>query len=179
MTTTTRFRHLFSSLPLFLKGLRGRLTTRIKTRGFPFILLLVCTAKINAQQANFFDVQSEFLKFTTPNSASFNKFIDHPVSLYNGTPEVSVPIYTLIDGAIEIPIVLRYNTSGVKVSEEAGWVGLGWNLNVGGLITQNVIGEYDDCDVSYNATLQGFGNVDFANNERYRFYNGFYFFISL
>ena len=84
-----------------------------------------------------------FVRFEPPTVASFTKFIDHPVSLYSGTPDVNVPIYTLKDGAIEIPIALRYNTSGIKVNEEASWVGLGWNLNVGGVIVQNSVGKKD------------------------------------
>ena len=102
-------------------------------------------------------VVPDFPKITTPNAASFDKFIDNPVSLYNGSADISIPIYTLKDGDIELPIVLRYNTSGIKVNEEAGWVGLGWNLNVGGVITQNVVGEYDDMDATYNTILSKLG----------------------
>lgn len=78
-----------------------------------------------------------------PNVASFTKFIDNPVDHFNGSININIPVYTIKDGDIEIPITLRYNTSGIKVAEEASWVGLGWNLNVGGVITQSVNGSYD------------------------------------
>lgn len=89
----------------------------------------------------------EIVKVDTPNAASFNKFIDNPINIYNGTPDVSIPIYTLKDGIIEIPMQLRYNTSGIKVNEEASWVGLGWNLNVGGVITRQAVGGIDQIPV--------------------------------
>lgn len=90
-----------------------------------------------------------FTNITTPNVASFNKFIEKPINKYNGTTDVSIPLYTLKDGAIELPISIRYNTSGIKVREEASWIGLGWNLSLGGVITQNVIGAYDAYDTHY------------------------------
>ena len=69
--------------------------------------------------------------------------MDSPVDLYSGTAQVNIPVYTLKDGSVELPISLSYATSGIKVNEEAGWVGLGWMLDVGGCITRKVIGEID------------------------------------
>ena len=83
-------------------------------------------------------------KFHTPDAASFMKFIDNQVSLFTGAIDVAIPITTVNDGSISIPIALRYNTSGIKVMEEASWVGLGWNLNVGGVITHSINGEIDN-----------------------------------
>jgi YD repeat-containing protein len=102
-----------------------------------FIITLVLGKQIYGQSI-------EPPKIMTPEAASFVKFIDNGVSLSNGSVDVSISVYTIKDGAIEIPISLRYNTSGIKVNEEATWVGLGWNLNVGGMITQVTKGEIDD-----------------------------------
>ncbi len=92
----------------------------------------------------------KLVEFSTPTQWSFYKYIDNPVSLYKGIPDVSLTLYTVVDGDIEIPLTLRYNTSGIKVEEEAGWVGLGWNLNVGGYITRKVVDGYDDRDDTFN-----------------------------
>lgn len=121
------------------------------------VLLFLSLAKIDAQNATpIHDRNPEFPKIETPNAASFSKFIDNPISLYSGTPDVSITLFNLKDGAINIPISLRYNTSGIKVNEEAGWVGLGWNLNVGGVITKNSVGKADEVDngSDYRAFLQ-------------------------
>ncbi|GAB3433114.1 hypothetical protein [Niabella aquatica] len=114
-------------------------------------LLFFIVALIKAQNATpVHDRDPQFPKIETPNAASFSKFIDNPISLYNGTPDISIALFNLKDGAIEIPITLRYNTSGIKVNEEASWVGLGWNLNVGGIITKHSVGKADEVDGGYD-----------------------------
>jgi hypothetical protein len=88
-------------------------------------------------------VVDDVFKIADPNVASFNKFIEHPVNTYNGSVSIDIPVYTIKDGIIDYPIVLRYNSSGITVAEEASWVGLGWNLDVGGYVQQNIIGTQD------------------------------------
>ena len=80
----------------------------------------------------------------SPNSASLGKYVDHPVSLYTGIPTISIPIYDLKGRGLNIPISLSYHASGIKVGEVASWVGLGWSLNAGGLITRTIKGLPDE-----------------------------------
>lgn len=87
--------------------------------------------------------EREQLTVQPPSAASLMKAIDNPVGLYNGNPSISHNIYTLTDGQITLPIDLTYNASGIKVNEEASWVGMGWNLNVGGMITKSIVGKED------------------------------------
>lgn len=99
--------------------------------------------------------EKNVVNFHTPEQATLIQAIDNPVGLYNGNPEVSYNLYTLKEGVIELPITLQYNTSGIKVAEEASWVGLGWDLNLGGMIVQEAVGEFDipehlTTDLSYN-----------------------------
>jgi YD repeat-containing protein len=78
-----------------------------------------------------------------PNIAALFKSTITPVNEYSGLPNVSIPLYTITEGAISVPISLSYNTSGIQVSEESGIVGLGWALNIGGAITRSVNGNDD------------------------------------
>lgn len=73
----------------------------------------------------------------SPDAASLGKFGDMPVGYYTGTPSISVPLYNLNAGNFTLPISLSYHASGVKVEEEAGFVGLGWALQGGGVITKS------------------------------------------
>ena len=125
---------------------------------------MVFVLQTYSQQTSFVKGAPEFFNIATPNAASFNKFIDRPVSLYHGSPDVNIPIYTIRDGEIELPIVLRYNTSGIKVDEEASWVGLGWNLNAGGVITKQVVGENDVKDNWYLQVVDSLNLFAFPNN---------------
>jgi hypothetical protein len=82
--------------------------------------------------------------FPTPNAASLGKYGDIPVSYHTGVPEISIPIYTIREGQLSVQISLSYHSSGIKVSETASWVGLGWSLNAGGMITRTVNGGPDE-----------------------------------
>jgi YD repeat-containing protein len=79
-----------------------------------------------------------------PNAASLGKYGDIPVSLASGIPSVSIPLYEIQEGDLSLPISLNYHASGVKVAETASWVGLGWSLNAGGMITRSVQGGPDE-----------------------------------
>ena len=81
---------------------------------------------------------------TNPNAASLGKYVDIPVSLYTGVPNIGVPIYTIQEGPLSLPISLSYHASGVKINELASSVGLGWSLNAGGMISRTVLGLYDE-----------------------------------
>lgn len=70
--------------------------------------------------------------------ASLGRYGQIPVGCFSGVPQISIPIYTLKTKDIEIPVTISYNASGIKVNDESTWVGLGWNLNVGGCVTRNI-----------------------------------------
>lgn len=84
-------------------------------------------------------------KVTPPsfNASSVIKYCDHPIGYKYGIPKIKYPIKTLVNNDLYIPISLSYHTIGIKVEEEATWVGLGWRLNAGGLITRIIRGEND------------------------------------
>lgn len=105
-----------------------------------FFASLICNCLVAAFSQNTFDYVPDI---PSPMAASFAKFGEVPVSEYTGVPDISIPLYTVQDGQAVIPITLRYHAGGIKVEEEASWVGLGWNLNVGGSITRIVVGKHD------------------------------------
>ena len=80
----------------------------------------------------------------SPSVMAMNKFVDIPVSHYTGTPNISVPIYELKMNQLSLPIGLSYHASGLRVEEQASWVGAGWALNAGGNINRTVRGLPDE-----------------------------------
>ena len=84
------------------------------------------------------------VSIASPTAASLGKYGDFPVSYNTGLPQISIPIYTVKAGSLSLPISLSYHASGLKVQEEASWVGAGWSLNAGGMITRTVVGAADD-----------------------------------
>lgn len=79
----------------------------------------------------------------SPNAAALMKFTDVPVSTYTGTADVTVPIYTISQKGLQLPISIAYHTGGIKLKEEASWVGLGWALNAGGMVSRTIMGKDD------------------------------------
>ena len=60
---------------------------------------------------------------TNPNSYEMTKFGLIPLNQYTGKANVSFPLFSLnLDGK-EVPFTLNYDSGGVKVSQEATWVG--------------------------------------------------------
>ncbi|WP_261511634.1 RHS repeat domain-containing protein [Chryseobacterium paludis] len=80
---------------------------------------------------------------TSPEVALLGRFGNIPVGHYTGTANVSIPLYNLKVDDLEIPLALSYHTSGIKVADEATWVGLGWNFMPEGTITQEIRGKED------------------------------------
>lgn len=89
---------------------------------------------------------AEYYGIVLPTAAasSLGKYTDIPVDLSTGIPNISIPLHNITDGNISLPISLSYHASGIKVSELSSWVGLGWSLNAGGIITRTVLDIKDD-----------------------------------
>ncbi|WP_316835064.1 hypothetical protein [Pedobacter nutrimenti] len=111
------------------------------------------------------DIEQQLGKITTPSAtvASLLKFTDIPISYYTGTPNISVPIYTINTGKLNLPITLKYGASGIRVSENASNVGLGWSLSAEGVLQESVMGIPDNN--SYHQNGLGWDNAALLNTN--------------
>jgi hypothetical protein len=102
--------------------------------------------------------QSMFGDFNSKNLSHFqpNQNMDELVDKFRGRPNVNIPIYTIKFDNQEFPIYLKYNTNGIKVEEIASWIGLGWDINMPGVIKRNVQGLPDE--VPFNGYLGAGGS---------------------
>lgn len=101
------------------------------------ILILIVSLKLPAQ---------DLLTVIPPSAtaASLGKYGEIPVQMYTGIPNISIPLYEIQDGPLNMPITLSYHAGGIKVEEFASDVGLGWTLNAGGIIGRAVRGVADE-----------------------------------
>ena len=90
-----------------------------------------------------YDVKIPDFMYKSPEAYAFRKYGEYGVSEYTGTTNITVPLYTVSYKDVEIPITLTYDASGIRVDQEASWVGLGWNLMVGGCINYVAAGSID------------------------------------
>jgi len=79
----------------------------------------------------------------TPEAASLGKYGDVQVNYYTGAINLGIPVYTIKGRDISLPVALQYDGSGNKVDNLPTWVGLGWTLAAGGVITRGVQGNPD------------------------------------
>lgn len=74
----------------------------------------------------------------SPNVAALNNAHSAAAAPYTGTVNVSVPLYTLQVGEVSLPIGLRYAAQGFKPDDQPGWLGMGWSLEAGGVVSRTV-----------------------------------------
>ncbi len=46
-----------------------------------------------------------------PNASSLGKYTDLPVDLSTGIPSIEIPIYSLVEGPLTLPVKLSYHAS--------------------------------------------------------------------
>lgn len=89
----------------------------------------------------------------SPNSAAFEKYGQYEVSLYNGLPTIEIPLHEFKVGNVNVPIKLTYHASGIKVTDQATWVGMGWTLHTGGSLTRMVQGRADEQALTHRSKI--------------------------
>ena len=125
----------------------------------------------------------------SPESQAFTKYGEYNVNMMAGTPEISIPLYTIQGREINLPISLTYDASGIKVAQMASQVGLGWNLSLGGRISRITNGLPDDFLTGHYKTIHDEGvrskilaylnTNNFANHDAALEYMDFLYDISL
>jgi hypothetical protein len=95
-----------------------------------------------AVQAAFSQFKASKVIPPSPDAANLGKFGNVPVSLFTGSPQIAVPL-TSIGSRIPTEVSLTYNNTGFRPGDVASWVGLGWTLNAGGVVTRSVLGNPD------------------------------------
>jgi hypothetical protein len=123
-------------------------------------ILLSLSGLLNAQN-NLYNQVS----IASPTAASLAKYSDIPVNYHSGTPSINIPLHNVQEGNISLPISLSYFAGGLKVMEASSWVGTGFSLNAGGVITRSVRGTPDERYTStvYDQTKGYFSDYGFRN----------------
>lgn len=144
----------------------------MKTLRCTLFLLIVCCNCLLAQEEPLNPTKFNVIP-PSPNAAALGKYGDVPVNLFNGLPNIEIPLSQITVGSeFSMPVNLSYHASGNRVDEIASYVGLGWALNAGGVITRTVHGSPDES--GYVGQGQGKlipaqpWQMDASNFERFR-----------
>lgn len=90
----------------------------------------------------------------SPTVGSISSYVDRPVSYFSGTVGIEIPLCTVKAYDIELPVSLSYGSTGCQPSQEASWVGLGWNLSLNACISRTVRCTDDFCEYISNGHIQ-------------------------
>lgn len=113
----------------------------MKKRYIPLLYLFISVNAFAQNNSSAVSTPDVFPK--TPEAASLGKFIDIPSGNYTGVATFTIPLYEIEFDGEKVPIQLTYTTTGVKVGEISSRVGLGWALDYGASLSQQVIGYPD------------------------------------
>lgn len=100
-------------------------------------------------QASYAQISNAPLSIPSPNASGIDKYGNVQVSLFHGTPLLSVPIKSISTKKINIPISIQYNGAGVQPDNHPGWVGSNWSLSCGGEISRIVKMGPDEANNAY------------------------------
>lgn len=121
---------------------------------FYFLTFLLYLSGLKAQKSNSFAIPDDgnkykFPEVIKPSQESFyrTQFGNVATNEYKGMQNLSIPIYTLKNGDITIPINLNYTKLGVKVNDVPNDVGMNWVLETGGVINRTINNIADDIAV--------------------------------
>jgi hypothetical protein len=109
---------------------------------FLFKVLLFSIAlksQSSSQQGTFPPVQIK-----SPQSYAFEKYGNIPMNLYTGSIDLKVPITSIDENGVNIPVSLSYDSSGFIPHKKPDLAGMNWSLLAGGRITRTVNGIPDE-----------------------------------
>lgn len=133
---------------------------------FFLIVGLISQSKLIAQ-ASFAELENSKVIYPSPTAASLGKYGEYPVSLYNGLVNIGQDIVTVKSGHLALNVSLSYHASGNRPSDIPGWVGLGFSLNAGGVITRTIRDLPDDLTGGFYTSNTGVQDLwnNYPNSE--------------
>ena len=117
--------------------------TSMKKAVFYGLLLFVSLHGMGQANPNNFQKMVDFLP-PAPNASAIIKYDALSINKNNGSPSISIPIFTVKGNKLSANISIGYSSTGLKVDEIASRVGMGWSLNAGGVVTRTVRGVPDE-----------------------------------
>jgi len=119
---------------------------------FILLFLLIFIYEKNASGQNDPNIQLTKVVPASPEAASLGKFGDVPVGYFTGQVNTAIPLLEYGNSILKGSVSLSYSPGGIKVEEISSWIGAGWALNAGGVITRTIRGIADEKTNGYFTT---------------------------
>ncbi|VFA41232.1 RHS repeat protein [Chryseobacterium indologenes] len=99
----------------------------------------------------------------SPNAASLSQYNPTDIDLFSGQPNINFNLFNFSKEGYNLNLDLSYSLASIKPDTPPTWVGAGWNLNVGGVITRTVKGGVDEVLVSTDPVQNKYSYYDNFN----------------
>ncbi len=108
------------------------------------LLLMILSGILRGLLAQQPYIEKDFKNYrpVTPTAFQFLKYTEMPVSEYTGIPGISIPLYEIKEDGVSVPLTLNYHAGGIRVSQDASWIGLGWDMTFGSIV--QIVNDNDD-----------------------------------
>jgi len=103
----------------------------------------------------------------SPTAQIFQKFMGYKPDLSTGTVNIDIPLYNLQINKFNLPLNLKYHTSGIKVNDVSYPVGYGWALMPGLRISRIIMGHADDMTTREIRRFGEIINGDYVSSYEY------------
>ncbi|WP_343658371.1 hypothetical protein [Chryseobacterium sp.] len=145
----------------------------MKIKKITIATLCILVGNIYAQSTP--DIKTDLPQIIPPSPtvAALMKFEEIPVNNYTGTPDISIPLFSVPTHSkdINLEVALKYHQANVKADNIAGEVGLGWSMMSGGTVSRTVRGLPDEIFVHGNngviKSKVGLYHDDLTNDNNY------------
>ncbi|MGB5981426.1 MAG: RHS repeat domain-containing protein [Nonlabens sp.] len=99
----------------------------------------------------------------SPTVAGLMKIEETSVNYYTGQPNIGVPLFSKRINGFNYQLGLSYQSSGIREIEHSGWVGTGWSLESGAVISRTVMDLPDEINKngSSGTAMRGIFHNDF------------------
>lgn len=135
----------------------------------PLLVFLICSvpfAASLAQTTSPSNIRDYSIIPPSPEVSSLISYSIPEVDHSTGVPYISLPVFTVRQGSLSLPISITYQAGGVKVNQETSTVGLSWRLECSAAIGRTVMGKPDEAN---RPNLRGLMHIS-ANSNNFRNY---------
>jgi YD repeat-containing protein len=108
----------------------------------------------------------------SPSLQNLERYGDYPVELSTGLTNISIPLWNLKEGKLRLPISISNHSSGRKVNDTGGALGIGWSLQAGGFICRSINGIADEIVQEAPPYIDENGKDVDGNNSSYHNWDG-------
>ncbi|MGV0755904.1 DUF5977 domain-containing protein [Empedobacter brevis] len=127
-----------------------------------FLLSFLLISSLSSAQVDSRNPFTPKVFSNSPNSSSLGQYNPYEIDLFSGQPNINFNFFTYHKDGYNLDLNLSYNLSSIKPDIPPTWTGVGWNLNVGGVITRTIKGGVDEVLVS-----------NYTPNNKFSYYDNY------